>query len=269
MASKTQDALFEEFQEIRPQSDMAPPGLLESEYGVVSTISQMMAGVNEVQKGNTSREVVSPGDVLTGVEQYTPSPTSTARPSDSSSIAGTALSVASKVFESGLGLVPLVSGLLGLFGGGGSTSPPPLQKYAMPEHLSFTGADTGSGFGEADFDRFGMPRLYDPLGASETSGAGQNSPPEVQDWPTFGSSFGTGYSGSRLDSGGTSNLRTGAPFGGAANNSNGSALPAPQISVNIQAMDTQSFLDHSDEIAQAVRQAMLSLNSINDVMNDL
>ena len=44
---------------------------------------------------------------------------------------------------------------------------------------------------------------------------------------------------------------------------------APQISVNVQAMDARSFLDHSNEIAQAVRQAMLNLNSLNDVVNDL
>jgi hypothetical protein len=139
----------------------------------------------------------------------------------------------------------------------------------MPEHLYFTGADTGTGFGESDFDQFGMPRLYDPLAASETSGAGHNSPPGGWDWPTLGSGFSTGYSGSRLASGGASNLGTGATLGSASNNSNGSVLASPQISVNIQAMDSQSFLDHSGEIAQAVRQAMLSLNSINDVMNDL
>jgi hypothetical protein len=34
-------------------------------------------------------------------------------------------------------------------------------------------------------------------------------------------------------------------------------------------MDSQSFLDHSSEIAQAVRQAMLNLSFINDVVNQL
>jgi len=37
----------------------------------------------------------------------------------------------------------------------------------------------------------------------------------------------------------------------------------------VQAMDARSFLDHSSEIAAAVRTAMLNLNSINDVVNDL
>ena len=44
---------------------------------------------------------------------------------------------------------------------------------------------------------------------------------------------------------------------------------AAQITVNVQAMDAQSILDHSDAIAQAVRGAMLNSSSINDVVNDL
>jgi hypothetical protein len=44
---------------------------------------------------------------------------------------------------------------------------------------------------------------------------------------------------------------------------------SPQITVNVQTMDSQSFLDHSEEIAQAVRGAMLSMSSINDVVNEL
>jgi hypothetical protein len=44
---------------------------------------------------------------------------------------------------------------------------------------------------------------------------------------------------------------------------------APQVNVTVQAMDARSFLDRSTEIAAAVREAMLNLNSINDVVNDL
>jgi hypothetical protein len=54
----------------------------------------------------------------------------------------------------------------------------------------------------------------------------------------------------------------------------GGAAGAPaqqgtQITVNVQAMDARSFLDRSGDIAMAVRDAMLNLNSINDVVNDL
>ncbi len=47
------------------------------------------------------------------------------------------------------------------------------------------------------------------------------------------------------------------------------AAPAPQVTINVQAMDTRSFLDHSGDIARAVREAMLNTHSINDVVNDL
>ena len=49
----------------------------------------------------------------------------------------------------------------------------------------------------------------------------------------------------------------------------GAAPATQQITVQVQAMDSQSFLDHSNDIAQAVRQAMLNMNSLNDVVNDL
>jgi len=44
---------------------------------------------------------------------------------------------------------------------------------------------------------------------------------------------------------------------------------SPQITVNVSAMDARSFLDRSSDIAAAVREAMLNLNSINDVVSDL
>jgi hypothetical protein len=49
----------------------------------------------------------------------------------------------------------------------------------------------------------------------------------------------------------------------------GGSRGAQQITVQVQAMDSQSFLDHSDDIAQAVRQAMLNMSSINDVITSL
>ena len=49
----------------------------------------------------------------------------------------------------------------------------------------------------------------------------------------------------------------------------GGSSSGQQITVQVQAMDSQSFLDHSDDIAQAVKQAMLNMNSINDVITNL
>lgn len=47
------------------------------------------------------------------------------------------------------------------------------------------------------------------------------------------------------------------------------SAPAPQVTVQVQAIDSRSFLDHSDEIARAVRDAMLNMHSVSDVMAEL
>ena len=62
-------------------------------------------------------------------------------------------------------------------------------------------------------------------------------------------------------------VREGARVGPEDGRSSGAGLP--QINVNVQAMDARSFLDRSSDIAAAVREAMLNLNSINDVVTDL
>ena len=41
-----------------------------------------------------------------------------------------------------------------------------------------------------------------------------------------------------------------------------------QVTVQVQAMDSRSFLDHRDEIAAAVRQALLESHSLGDVMGE-
>ena len=84
----------------------------------------------------------------------------------------TAGSIATTVFESGLGLVPLVGELLGLFGGG-DAAPAPLEKYAMPDPIDFEGVDTGSGMSAADFDQMGMPRLDAADAGGHRRAAGQ------------------------------------------------------------------------------------------------
>lgn len=54
---------------------------------------------------------------------------------------------------------------------------------------------------------------------------------------------------------------------GRSANPDAPALPAIQIQVN--AMDSRSFMDHSDEIAQAVRTAMLRSHSLNDIISEV
>jgi hypothetical protein len=68
--------------------------------------------------------------------------------------------------------------------------------------------------------------------------------------------------------------QTGMPraYGVGQSGASGNPTPGtygPQITVNVQAMDSRSFLDRSTDIAAAVRNAMLNLNSINDVVSEL
>lgn len=43
----------------------------------------------------------------------------------------------------------------------------------------------------------------------------------------------------------------------------------PQVVVNVQAMDSESFMDRSQDIARAVRDAMLHMHPVNDVIDEL
>lgn len=62
-------------------------------------------------------------------------------------------------------------------------------------------------------------------------------------------------------------LRAPAASGNAATTT--SASSSPQVTVNVSVMDSQSFMDRSNDIASAVREAMLNLHPINDVVASL
>jgi hypothetical protein len=146
---------------------------------------------------------------------------------------GSVLSTVFDVFKSGLSVSPVVNGILSLFGGGSAPAPAPLVKYALPAAINFQAAEVNGGIANTDYDQAGMARAYEaPTVAPASTAAGR---------PTVGETAG----------------------GTAAN------APAPQITVNVQAMDARSFMDRSNEIALAVRDAMLNLNAINDVVGDL
>ncbi len=112
---------------------------------------------------------------------------------------------------SALPMVPLIRGLVDLFGGGGKSEPPPLMEYVAPAPLRFEGeVDRGAGVTQWSEEAAGRAR-QEPV-----------------------------------------------------------TMPAmPQVTVQVTAMDSRSFLDHSDEIARAVRQAMLNSHSLNDVVSEL
>jgi len=193
---------------------------LRSETAFLSTLQQVAAQFSGMANDTDRRAGITAVDATPPASRTFAAQPSSTEPTSSAGF--TLPSVVSKVFESGFGLVPVISGLLGLFGGGAS-EPPPFIKYAMPARLSFSGTEAGLAIRPTDYDQWGMPRIPGSLQSAE--------------------------SGER--------------------NSSTAAAVTPQITVNVQAMDSRSFLDHSNEIAQAVRQAMLNLSSINDVVNEL
>jgi hypothetical protein len=218
MASTTQDELSKAFAAVSGQQSSNLDGMANS-------LADMVAQIGKIQTNQTAAPAAA-----------------------GKSTASTVESIASTVLKSGFGMVPLVSELLGLFGGGGSTAPAPLVKYAMPAAINFEAADSGSGSSNADTDQFGMPRAY------SAGGAGGSTPASA----SIGATSGTpGNTATQTNNSGKGSSGTGAP-----------SAP-PQITVNVQAMDARSFLDRSTDIAAAVRDAMLNLNSINDVVNDL
>jgi hypothetical protein len=110
-------------------------------------------------------------------------------------------------------LSPIVAGLVALFGGGGgSSTPAPLEKIERPASINYQGLVSES-TGEA----------WTPMDRAE----GEQP-------------------------------RT---LGGA---------PAPvQVVVQVQALDARSLLDRRDDVAAAVRQALLESNSLGDVLSEV
>ncbi len=132
--------------------------------------------------------------------------------SSGSSIGGTVGSVAMSLLGGGLSLSPIISGLMKLFGGGGSqSSPAPLTRFTLPAPVQFEAGLTE-----------GSPAQVVPV----SYGRGGQARPQQ-------------------------------------------ASPAPQINIQVSAMDSRSFIDHSEDIARAVKEAMLNSNSLNDVIADL
>ena len=71
------------------------------------------------------------------------------------------------------------------------------------------------------------------------------------------------------DASGVSAFGVDAAQGGLPRPITNGAAAAPQIMIQVQALDSQSFLDHSNDIALAVRQAMLETTVLNDVIREV
>ncbi|MEO8596695.1 MAG: hypothetical protein ABI759_25475 [Candidatus Solibacter sp.] len=207
MSSTTQDELYRKFLEVSGQQT--------SDTGTtLAMLSDILAQYNEMKKSLPQATSTS---TTKAASSSTTNAASQASQDKGGSLAGT---IASTLLKSGFGLAPLVSGIVSLFGGGGTEAPPALVKYAMPDGIQFQAAESRSQLTPLDYDQFGLARSSSPPRQNNLISPGSNS-------------------------------------------------AGQQITVNVQAMDARSFLDRSNDIALAVRDAMLNLNAINDVVNEL
>jgi hypothetical protein len=118
---------------------------------------------------------------------------------------------------------------------------------------------------------FGLAPLISGLVSLLGSGGAETPAPLVKYTLPTAIDFQAAQSNGRLgdlDYDQTGMARTYAQGAGGSAGLNGNAA-APQITVNVQAMDARSFMDRSNDIALAVRDAMLNMNAINDVVNEL
>jgi len=201
----------EEFRAIAPQGRRGIPSAQPIAVGVTgSGGADSSASMSQASQEITQLEAQfkQQADLIQANTQALQDSTSAhAGTSVGSSIGG----AASSILGGGLGLFsPIVSGLLSLFGVGGSSSAPaPLPFYTPPPSVQMS-----------DTLRSATP------GAASVSAAAPSA-------------------------------------------RSGSASAAPQVTVNVSAMDSQSFMDRSGDIASAVREAMLNLHPINDVVANL
>ena len=208
-----------------------------------------------------------------------------------------------------LNFFPLASGIAKFFGFGDSSSPPVLTPYQLPPSINFEGAPSraASGVASLSYGNNGLPRtsvadLTHVSTAGEkssniigelTSLAASPTPSEHTSTSDITRQIGSLATSSFLPQDSVPRTLPAADYlagkGAVPENrsvssavSDSAAVTPNQTSssptasqqgqsilVQVQAMDSQSFMDHSHDIAQAVRQAMLNLNSLNDVILDL
>jgi hypothetical protein len=104
----------------------------------------------------------------------------------------------------------------------------------------------------------GLTNLF---GGGDSASAPSSLTPYVRPLPIH---LDAGFS----DANGGSAFGVDAAQGGMPRPLTGGAAPA-QITIQVQALDSQSFLDHSNDIAMAVRQAMLETTVLNDVIREV
>ena len=231
MATNTEERLMKEFARVAGSGSKADMSAIADAPG---SKAAPRASAGPASAAQTLTEAFSAASDAAGAAVSYRAPTGSSSSQSGSSGSNGLLDAAESIGKnvlSNLGIIPLIGSLFGLFDG--STSQPTFQKYEKPGSINFSGSIVGNSLVNSDYNALGLPRL----GSAASHDALSGVPPA-----------------------------TGPASGASGSSSSGSS---PQISVNVQAMDAKSFMDYSGQIAQAVREAMLNLSSLNDVVTEL
>jgi len=132
---------------------------------------------------------------------------------------------------------------------------------------SSSGASTAGSVGNTLLNVLGLGSGLSPLISGLVSlfgggGGGQTTAvtPYIQPLPV---NLQAGFNGS------TAGGASGVDYGEGNQPRQTAAAAQQQITVQVQAMDSQSFLDRSNDIAAAVRKAMLETSTLNDVIREV
>jgi hypothetical protein len=157
-----------------------------------------------------------------------------------------------------LGLGSLVSGLIGLFGGSKSKTLPPLTLFQLPASQDvtvYTGS-TGAAVYQGSMDQTVVPKAQASISSSTPSTSAAPS----------SNQRGSGADSPSLQKVATTALPPAAAHVNAPQKS--AILPTPAATAPTE-VNSQWFMERSNDIAAAVRNAMLNSSSLNDVVAEV
>ena len=232
--------------------------------------NSLMAVLNELvltAAGNTASQAVAGGDGLTGVLSPISSPAAST---------GSANSTASSLEEE----LRRLTGQMTLLRQVNELNQEVLNDNTKALAQAATNQSQGSGSAVASTAKSIGSYLLGGLGigslvsgiASLFGGGDQPSPPPLVKYALPAA---LQYEGAVTSNGGVSgydyNDRGGIRTLDSSQTAAGQSSPAAsqQVVIQVNAMDSKSFLDHSDDIARAVRAAILNSSSLNDVISEM
>jgi hypothetical protein len=182
----------------------------------------------------------------------------------------------------GFGIAPAISAIFRLFGGGGEDEPVELPKYVAPpalhlEAVNSAGAGTGLGLDAVRYGAGGLPgttaipSLTLRAQGDSVTADGATAIPALR------------ARGDSVTADGATAIPALRARGDSVTADGATAIPAlrareqgvppersqTQVVVQVNAMDSRSCMDHSDDIARAVREAILNMHPLTDAVSEL